>query len=93
MCQTCQDHAVVNAILCENYLVTAGHYNSGTPSIFTQVLTAVEDTGVEGSCMATPQRCSDCTEPPSIPFSNQTDCTESSTNSELLQQTHEYHQL
>ena len=77
------------AIPCEDSLVTAGHC-SGTPltPTFTQVLTAVEHTGIEGACMVPPQRCSDCPEPPEVkvptPLSNQTGCPESPTHSKLL---------
>ena len=77
------------AIPCEGSLVIAGRCSeSPFAPIFTQVLTAVKDAGLEGSCMVPPQRCSNCTEPPevnaSIPSSNQTDCPESLTHSKLL---------
>ena len=86
---TAVNELVPTAIPCEDSLVAAGHC-SGTPltPTFTQVLTAVEHTGVEGACMVPPQRCNDCPEPPEVnvstPFSNQTDCPESLKRSKLL---------
>ena len=69
--------------------MTAGHCSeTSLVPIFTRVLTAVENPGIEGSCLIPPQRCSNCSEPPeinsSIPFSNKTNCTEYSTNSKSL---------
>ena len=93
---TAVNELVPTAIPCEDSLVTAGHC-SGTPltPIFTQVLTAVKDAGVEGACMVPPQRCSDCPEPPEVnvstAFSNQADCPESPTHSKFLRNlTYEY---
>ena len=51
-----------------------------------QVLTAVEDTGVEGSCVVPPKRFSirNCTKQPEVNTFTQTDCPESLIHSKLL---------